>query len=83
MRVPLERYVFSGVLPADHPELMAMLCGDLTTAVQIYGARYPATRTPLPMIMEAVEAVSDLCLGHPVYVARWHQWGGLNGRPPQ
>lgn len=81
LRRPLEAYIQDGILPTGHPELMAMLSGQISKAVKLYNERYPTARYSLYVVYDAVEAHSDLCIGHPVYVAQWHEWGGLNGRP--
>jgi len=81
LRRPLVAYIEDGILPTGHPELMAMLSGQFSTAVKLYEEAHPAARYSLFAIADAVEATCDLCIGHWALVARWNAWGGLNGRP--
>jgi hypothetical protein len=80
LRTPLLNYVFDGVLPADQPWLVEALEGHLAKAVKLYAEHAPNAHFPLTAAITAVEDLCDICLGHPVYVARWCAWGGLHGR---
>src|SRR5262245_55737564 len=83
LRAPLARYMCLGCLPKAYPVLMLMLSGQLTEAGKLYAELYPRARITLAELNHNIETVCDLATGHPVYMARWHEWGGLKGRPPQ
>jgi hypothetical protein len=79
LREPLLNYVYRGILPTNQPWLVLALEGQLAMAVKLYAEHFPAARHSLSAAIAAVEDLSDICLGHPVYVARWCAWGGLDG----